>query len=51
MSKDQLFSKVPNWKLSPIKSAKELLVKRGYFDNNGFQTLRHTDLLVKNQIH
>jgi len=41
-SRNQLFSKAPNWKLSPIKTAKELINKRGYVDNDGLQALRHT---------
>ena len=41
-NKKQLFSKVPNWKLSPVHSAKDLINKRGYVDADGFMALRHT---------
>ncbi len=41
-NRNQLFSKIPNWKLSPIKSAKELIIKRGYTDKKGMNALRHT---------
>lgn len=37
-----MFSKVPNWKLSPVKSAINLLNKRGYVDDNGRLSLYHT---------
>lgn len=41
-NKKQLFSKVPNWKLSPVSSAKDLINKRGYVDSEGLMALRHT---------
>ena len=41
-NKLQLFSKVPKWQLSPIRSAKELILNRGYTDQNGSPALRHT---------
>lgn len=41
-SKNQLFSKVPNWKLSPIGSSLELISKRGYIDKSNLRALRHT---------
>lgn len=41
-NKNQLFSKVPNWKISPAKSAKNLISSRGYIDENGRQALYHT---------
>jgi hypothetical protein len=37
-----LFSKVPNWKLSPVGSAIGLLKARGYEDGNGRISLYHT---------
>lgn len=40
--KNQLFSKVPNWKLSPVGSAKKLLDIRGYKDENNRLSLYHT---------
>lgn len=41
-NRTQLFSKVPNWKISPLGSAKELIDKRGYIDKNGRHNLYHT---------
>lgn len=41
-NKSQLFSKVPNWMLSPLNSAKELISVRGYNDKDGYPALRHT---------
>lgn len=42
-NKDGLFSKVPNWELSRIKSSKELLFTRGkYSEENDRIQLRHT---------
>jgi hypothetical protein len=41
-TKSQLFSKVPNWKLSPFGSAKILISTRGYTDVNGRNALYHT---------
>ena len=41
-NRNQLFSKVPNWKLSPIPSAIELINRRGYIDSEGHQALRQT---------
>lgn len=41
-NKKQLFSKVPNWKLSSVQRAKDLINKRGYVDDEGFMALRHT---------
>lgn len=40
--RDQLFSKVPKWSLSPCRSAKELVIKRGYLDEENQMALRHT---------
>lgn len=37
-----LFSKVPNWKISPIATAENLLTTRGYLDENGRKNLYHT---------
>lgn len=41
-NRNQLFSRVPNWKLSPVPSAIELINLRGYIDNKGNQALRQT---------
>lgn len=41
-NRNQLFSKTPNWQLSPIVSAIELINKRGYTDQKGCQALRQT---------
>lgn len=41
-NRSTLFSKVPNWKLSPIGSALELLARRGYIDTDGRRSLYHT---------
>jgi hypothetical protein len=41
-NRSQLFSKIPNWKLSPASSAIELIKKRGYIDGEGDQALRQT---------
>ncbi len=41
-NKSQLFSMAPKWKLSPIKSAKNLILTRGYIDTDGQNALRHT---------
>lgn len=41
-NRSQLFSKVPNWKLSPIQKPIYLINKRGYIDRDGFSALRHT---------
>lgn len=41
-SKDQLFSKIPKWGISPLESARGLLQKRGYTDSDGRLALRHT---------
>jgi hypothetical protein len=41
-NKGQLFSKIPNWKLSNVANAKELIEKRGYIDPNGRSALYHT---------
>ena len=40
--RNQLFSKTPNWRLSPLGSAKVLIQKRGYTDQDGLAALRHT---------
>ncbi|MDA8852807.1 MvaI/BcnI family restriction endonuclease [bacterium] len=37
-----LFSKAPNWKLSPIGKVMDLLKKHGYDDENGRLSLYHT---------
>ena len=37
-----LFSKVPNWKLSPVRKAINLLNKRGYTGSDGRLNLYHT---------
>jgi len=41
-NRSTLFSKVPNWKLSPVGSAMGLLDRRGYFDADGRRALYHT---------
>ena len=41
-NRSTLFSKVPNWKLSPVGSALGLLAARGYEDENGRLSLYHT---------
>lgn len=41
-NRSTLFSKVPNWKLSPVGSALGLLDKRGYRDANNRLSLYHT---------
>lgn len=41
-NRSTLFSKVPNWKLSPVGSAMGLLAKRGYVDGDGRLSLYHT---------
>lgn len=41
-NKNQLFSKTPNWKLSPMRNAENLVTTRGYIDPDGLQALRHT---------
>lgn len=41
-SRSTLFSKVPNWKLSPVGSALGLLKARGYVDSDGRLSLYHT---------
>jgi len=41
-NRSQLFSKVPNWKLSPIGTAADLIDKRGYIDDDGRSALYHT---------
>jgi len=41
-NRSQLFSKAPNWKLSPIGSAKNLIEKRGYRDSDQLMALRQT---------
>jgi len=41
-NRDQLFSKVPAWKLSPIASAENLVAARGYIDGDGERALRNT---------
>lgn len=41
-AKEQLFSKVPLWKQSPVTKAKDLINLRGYIDSDGSQALRHT---------
>ncbi|MDB9752194.1 MvaI/BcnI family restriction endonuclease [Gammaproteobacteria bacterium] len=46
-NKDQLFSKTPNWELSPMGSAKNLVLNRGYIDSKGQMALRHTTSGVK----
>lgn len=41
-NRSTLFSKVPNWKLSPVGSALALLDARGYLDGDGRLSLYHT---------
>lgn len=41
-SRSTLFSKVPNWKLSPVGNALGLLKARGYVDSDGRLSLYHT---------
>lgn len=41
-NKNQLFSKTPNWKLSPMRTAENLVLTRGYIDADGQNALRHT---------
>jgi hypothetical protein len=41
-NRSTLFSKVPNWRLSPVGGAVQLLMKRGYTDKDGRQALYHT---------
>ncbi|UYM13856.1 MvaI/BcnI family restriction endonuclease [Endozoicomonas euniceicola] len=41
-AREQLFSKVPIWKSSPISKAVELIKLRGYIDKDGSEALRHT---------
>lgn len=41
-NKSQLFSQAPNWKLSPLNSAKKLISSRGYIDKEGRAALYHT---------
>lgn len=41
-NRSTLFSKAPNWRLSPIGSAMGLLNRRGYFDADGRHSLYHT---------
>lgn len=41
-NRSTLFSKVPNWQLSPVGSAKGLLDLRGYLDKNDRLALYHT---------
>lgn len=41
-NRSTLFSKVPNWKLSPVGSAVGLLDRRGYIDKDGRLALYHT---------
>jgi len=41
-NRNQLFSKIPNWKLSPVGNAESLIRKRGYKDNEDTLALRHT---------
>lgn len=41
-NRSTLFSKVPNWSLSPVGSALGLLNARGYVDSNGRLSLYHT---------
>lgn len=41
-AKDQLFSKSPMWKISPIQKASGLISLRGYQDSDNYQALRHT---------
>lgn len=41
-NRSTLFSKVPNWKLSPVGSAMGLLNRRGYIDSDGRLAIYHT---------
>lgn len=41
-NRSQLFSKVPNWPLSPISSPVNLINQRGYIDSDGYMALRQT---------
>lgn len=41
-NRSTLFSKVPNWKLSPVGNAMGLLNTRGYYDEDGRLSLHHT---------
>jgi len=41
-NRSQLFSKVPNWPLSPISSPDNLIKQRGYVDSDGYMALRQT---------
>ncbi len=41
-NKNQLFGKTPNWKLSPIGSAKAIISKRGYIDKLGRNAYKNT---------
>jgi len=41
-NRSTLFSKVPNWRLSPVGNALSLLQTRGYFDTDGRHSLYHT---------
>lgn len=41
-NRSTLFSKAPNWKLSPVGSAVGLLERRGYVDGDGRLALYHT---------
>jgi len=41
-NRSTLFSKAPNWKLSPIGNALDLLRARGYVDGDGRLSLYHT---------
>lgn len=42
INRSTLFSKVPNWTLSPVGNALGLLNRRGYFDADGRRSLYHT---------
>ncbi len=41
-NRNQLFSRIPNWRLSPVHSAIDLINKRGYMDSDGDKALRQT---------
>lgn len=41
-ARSNLFSKVPNWRISPVSGSTELLKKRGYIDENGRLSLYQT---------
>lgn len=41
-NRSTLFSKVPNWRLSPVGSAMGLISRRGYVDEEGRLALYHT---------